>query len=270
MVEPGRSAAVASQLTGRDLHGERSLGEVPGGECVLVADDVAVTWLQPPVPAPHPGAELLAYLAAHDYADMPAYFGAVEHDDTVVALVGEHVAGAREAGELLAERAAEAGDAVARLHTVLGGLQRSTIGTRTYHAMADADLHDVVRDPADEAATREALEPLRSDRMLHAHRVHGDLHPGQFLLAGDRLLLHGFAGNPLVDGPTRRLPQSPLVDVAALLQSIVEVGGDAAAVDAALAAYSRVHAVDTEVLEALRVAHRLRRRARGAPRWAAG
>ena len=85
MVEPGRSAAVASQLTGRDLHGERSLGARPGGLGVLVADEVEVTWLQPPVPAPHPGAELLAYLAAHGFADMPRYFGAVEHDDTVIA-----------------------------------------------------------------------------------------------------------------------------------------------------------------------------------------
>jgi len=266
MVEPGRSAAVASQLTGRDLHGERSLGARPGGFGVLVADEVEVTWLQPPVPAPHPGAELLAYLAAHGLADMPRYFGAVEHDDTVIALVGEHVADAREAGEQLAERAAAAGDLVARLHTVLGGLQRSTIGTRTYLATADADLHHLVRDPAEEAAARAALEPLRGDRMLHAHRVHGDLHPGQFLLVGDRLLLQGFAGNPLTDGPGRRLPQSPLVDVAALLEAVVEVGGDHAAVDAALAAYARVHAVDTEVLDALRVAHRLRRRARGAHR----
>ena len=266
MVETGRSAAVASQLTGRDLHGERSLGARPGGLGVLVADDVEVIWLQPPVPAPHPGAELLAYLAAHGYADMPAYFGAVEHDDTVVALVGEHVAGIREAGERLAEMAAAAGEVVARLHTALAGLQRSTIGTRTYHAIAEADLHAAVRDPAEEASTRAALESLRGDRMLHAHRVHGDLHPGQFLLDGDRLLLQGFAGNPLTDGPGRRLPQSPLIDVAALLQAIVHVGGDGAAVDAALDAYTRVHAVDTDVLDALRIAHELHGRARGARR----
>ena len=75
-----------------------------------------------------------------------------------------------------------------------------------------------------EMPIRRALEPLRGDRQLPAHRIHGDLHAGQFLRAGDRLLLNDFDGNPLSDAAERRLPQTPMRDLAGLLQSIDHVG----------------------------------------------
>ena len=83
MVLSGRSAAVASRLVGRDLTGERPVGVDQTHESVIVAEEVVVKWLHPPVPAPHPGAELLAYLTAQGYTSMPAFLGVVEHDDLV-------------------------------------------------------------------------------------------------------------------------------------------------------------------------------------------
>ncbi|MEN9643367.1 MAG: hypothetical protein RL238_36 [Actinomycetota bacterium] len=300
MVEPGRSAAVASRLTGRDLRGERAMGVDQTNESVVVADQVVVKWMRPPVPTPHPGAELLAYLAAHGFTEMPAYLGVEADDDLVYALVTEYVPDSLDGwdwfvddvdawlrGSLLFERltasAHRMGEMTAHLHTVLGGLQRSTVGARTYHARADANLHEALRVVTGEEGERlrawepqlrDALEPLRGERMLHAHRVHGDLHAGQFIRSGDRLLMNDFDGNPLSDATDRRLPQSPMLDLAGLLQSIDHVGRIVvkrrhpdrvddvqtfitAGVDAALQAYTTAHAVDHDVLRALRVAQEL-------------
>jgi maltokinase len=256
--------------------------------------------MQPPVPSPHPGAEVLTYLSQHGFTDMPAFIGVHEVDDMVLAIVTEYVPDSLDGwdwyvddvdawlrGELawdaLVAAGRRMGEMTSHLHTVLGGVQRSTVATRTYHAHAEANLHEALRsvqgDEGDrlrswEAAVREALEPLRGDRMLTAHRVHGDLHAGQFIRSGDRLLMIDFDGNPMSDPTERRLPQSPLRDLASMLQSIDHVGrivvkrrhpergGDvdrftAAAIDAALQVYAEAHMVDTEVLRALRVAQEL-------------
>ena len=116
-----------------------------------------------------------------------------------------------------------------------------------------------------------ALAPLATDAVLAAHRIHGDLHAGQYLRAGASLVITDFDGNPLADRRERGLPQSPLLDVASLLQSIDHVGrivvkrrhpdraADvdvfiASAVQAALDAYGPV---DETVVHALRVAQEL-------------
>ena len=93
-----------------------------------------------------------------------------------------------------------------------------------------------------------------------------------------------FDGNPLADSSERRLPQSPLIAVASMVQSIDHVGRIVVkrrypdrcaevdefirvAVDAALVAYGPV---DREVLHALRVAQELHEYLYAAthlPRW---
>jgi len=157
------------------------------------------------------------------------------------------------------------------------------VGTRTYHAHAVHSLDVALRTVdgeegerlrAHEREVRDALEPLRADRMLGAHRVHGDLHVGNFLRAGYLLLITDFDGNPMADPTDRRLPQSPLVDVASMLQSIDHVGRIVVkrrhpdrqmeveqfigtAIAAALQAYVREYQVDHDVLHALCVAQEL-------------
>lgn len=186
------------------------------------------------------------------------------------------------------------GSATADLHTTLSGSRRSTIGARTYFVEASTALQDalaVVDGPVGERlrerepALRAALEPLRSGRLLPAHHVHGDLTVARFHAVEAELLL-----DPPVPGDewSPALPQSPLVDIATLLQSVDHAcrvaahraGRDAGArvarleallTDAVLQAYTAVHAVDAEVLTALRVLVELRHlawTASGRPEWA--
>lgn len=303
MVGPGESAAVASQLLGRGLHGERAISVDQTNESIVVADEVVVKWLRPPVPTPHPGVELLKYLTAQGFPHMPAFVGAHEADEMVDAVVTEYVPGALDgwdwyvddvdawlrgeaALEALVASAKQMADITSELHTALSGLQRSAVAARSYHAEAEALLHRAMqvvdgdeghRLRSLERSVRTALEPLRVDGQMVAHRIHGDLHAGQFLRAPDgagRMLVTDFDGNPLVDPADRRLPQSPLRDLASLLQSIDHVGRIVVkrrhpdrrrevdtfireATDAALATYSARHSVDTGLLRALRAAQEL-------------
>jgi maltokinase len=313
MVAPGVSSALASQLLGRDLTSERPIEVDQTNESVVVAEQVVVKWLRPPVPTPHPGVELLTYLTRQGFEHMPQFLGAHVEDDLVVAVLTEFVPDAADGWDWFVDDvdawltgtvefdqllywAARMGELTAELHNSLSGLQRSSVGTRAYHAEATQSLHEALRVvdgpewqllAALEVPVNTALEPLRIERQLAAHRIHGDLHAGQFLRAGDRLLITDFDGNPLVDATHRRLPQTPLRDLASMLQSIDHVGRIvvkrrhpdrepdvdrfiAAGVDAALIAYSARHPVDHGVLRALRVAQELHEYCYAAvhlPRW---
>jgi maltokinase len=168
----------------------------------------------------------------------------------------------------------------ARLHRALRDLHPGEVAARTYHLQAIDRLDDALRVVGGDEGSRlqalvpavvAALAPLDTDERLAAHRIHGDLHAGQFLRAGDRLLITDFDGNPLADSAERRLPQTPLVDVASLLQSIDHVGrivtkrrhpergaDTERCVAAALAAASEAYGpVDGELLRALRVGQEL-------------
>ena len=139
----------------------------------------------------------------------------------------------------------------------------------------------------DETAIAAALVPLRGEQRAQAHRIHGDLHAGQFLRAGPVMLVTDFDGNPMQDALGRARPQSPLRDVASMLQSIVHVGAvvvkrrrpDRAtdvdrfaveAVDIALNAYEQTHSLDRQLLRAFQVAQELHEYAysiRHLPHW---
>ncbi len=297
----GRSSGIAHRLTGRELHGERPLDVDQSNVSIVVGEAVLVKWLQPPVPEPHAGVELLEYLRAARFRAMPEFLGVEVADDMVQAIVSEYVVdcldgwewyvddvdrwlhGRADLDSLLAT-AWRLGALTADLHAALAGLQRSTIGARSYHTIANDLLTDALRVvPGGDGmrlralgpAIVEALEPLRNERLLPAHRTHGDLHVGQFLRAGDRIVINDFDGNPLNDVTHRRLPHSPLRDLAGLLQSIDHVGRivverrhpdraeqveqfNTLAVEAALRAYESHHAVDHDVLHALRVTQELR------------
>jgi len=304
---------VASRLVGRALLGERAITVDQTNESVVVAEQVVVKWLRPPVPTPHPGVELLEFLSAQRFEHMPAFLGAHEADDMVVAIATEFIPGAldgwdwfvddvdalmRESITLhqVVDRARRMGELAAELHVALGGLQRSTVAARLYHAQAGQALHDALRlvdGPEGDRlralvpGVEEALAPLQTDRLLSAHRIHGDLHAGNFLRAGDRMVITDFDGNPLVEANQRRLPQSPLRDLASLLQSIDHVGrivvkrrhlnreadveaAVAEAITAAHDAYAAHHPVDESLLMALRVAqelHEFQYAATHLPRW---
>ena len=305
MVASGDSAKVASRLLGRELTTERAITVDQTNHSVVVGDTVVgeqviVKWLQPPVLSPHPGVQLLGHLASRGFTEMPSYLGSEERDDLVLATISEFVPGAQDGWDwfvddvdahLRGERALEdlvawaarMGAVASRLHTALADMQPTTVAARTYHAIALERLDDALRTVHGKEGTRlqalvpavhAALAPLESGALLAAHRIHGDLHAGQFLRADDRLLITDFDGNPLTKGEARLLPHSPLVDVASMLQSISHVGritvkrrhperaADvelfvAAGIAGALGAYREVHPVADDLLVAMRVAQEL-------------
>jgi maltokinase len=300
VVEPGSSAALASQLLGRDLLGERPVTVDQTNESVIVADEVVVKWLRPPVPAPHPGVEMLSYLTARDFPDMPEFLGAHGDDDLVYAILTQYLPGAQDGWdwyvddvdawlhgnvrfEALIRSAQRMGQLTAELHRTLHGFRGSVVAARTYHVKAmhsldlalrlvDGEEGERLRDL--EPQVRDALGALRNDRMLAAHRIHGDLHVGNFLRSGYLLMISDFDGNPMSEPTDRRLPQTPLVDLASMLQSIDHVGRVVvqrrhpgrqleveqfigSAIAAALQAYTQHHQVDHDLLHALCVAQEL-------------
>lgn len=301
----------------------------------VVGGEVIVKWLLRPVPVPHPGVEVLRHLTLVGFAEMPAFLGAEVVDDAVVAIVQRFVPGARDGwdwfvdlltGELAAgavpdgsiAAAAHLGGLAARLHRALA--TPSDVCPDPVHSAGTTDeldrgrrlLERAVDVASAEVATRvrnhqpaiaAAVDMLAVVDELAVQPIHGDLHVGQMLRAGDRIIVTDFDGDPLAagtgdvcavtgvvagagGGAGRWQRRSPMVDLAALVQSIDHVGRVvvkrrpelAGAVDAflqtgipaALDSYGAVAPVDERVLWPLRVIqelHELVYAAEHLPRW---
>jgi maltokinase len=139
--------------------------------------------------------------------------------------------------------AARLGALTARLHRALStpsGIMPAPVDTATLDDEArrgEALLDEALGCTAGEAgerlaaradAVRTAIAALHHVGSVPVQPIHGDLHAGQFLRAGDTLhdtlVVTDFDGNPLIDPSEQRRPRSALVDLAALLQSIDHVG----------------------------------------------
>jgi maltokinase len=293
-VTPGASIELASRMLGRRCSFERPITVDQTNESVVVDESVVVKWLLPPVPAPHPGVELMAHLAAAGFAEMPDLVGVDERQGVVHAIVTSYLAGAHDGWEWFVDDVAawlgatvtmesllvsarRMGDITARLHLALADMQPSMTDLAAVADRARADLRFVLSrldglEWLSASRVDDALRPLHGPS--RAHRVHGDLHAGQFLRSGDAMVVIDFDGNPLQDSALRSKSQSPLSDVASMLQSIAHVGAVvvkrrrpdrrfdverfvAAATAASSDAYCAVHAVDFDVLHAFRVAQEL-------------
>lgn len=73
--------------------------------------------------------------------------------------------------------------------------------------------------PALRAAYQELADEGRAGRVLHAQRVHGDLHLGQAMRTRNGWVLLDFEGEPARPLAERRRPQPAVRDVAAMLRS---------------------------------------------------
>ncbi|MDP9463031.1 MAG: aminoglycoside phosphotransferase, partial [Actinomycetota bacterium] len=74
-VTPGASIELAERLLGRRCSDERPITVDQTNLSVVVDESVVVKWLRPPVPAPHPGVQLIRHLAAAGFEEMPAFLG---------------------------------------------------------------------------------------------------------------------------------------------------------------------------------------------------
>ena len=276
---------------------------------VVVDESVVVKWLRPPVPAPHPGVELIRHLTTAGFDEMPAFLGVDERDGTVHAIITSYLPGALDGwdwyvddveawvdGRLtfddVIESARRMGAITARLHSALADLQPSMVDVAAVAEQATGDLCLATSrldglEWLDEQRVAIVLQPLRDAGPVAGHRIHGDLHAGQFLRADATMVVTDFDGNPLQDARARARPQSPLRDVASMMQSIEHVGAvvvkrrrpeHAADVDrftdaatrAAIDAYTARHGADSQLLLAFRVAQELHEYAysiRHLPHW---
>jgi maltokinase len=295
-VTPGASIELAARLLDRECSVERPITVDQTNLSVVVDEAIVVKWLRPPVPAPHPGVQLIRHLAAAGFDEMPTFLGAEERDGMVHAIVTSYLPGALDGWDWYVDdvetwvegspastdviaSARRMGAITARLHTALADLQPAMVDVGAVAEQAMKDLHLAI-DRLDGLAWLDAgrvatvLRPLGEEGEVQGHRIHGDLHAGQFLRAGETLLVTDFDGNPLQDVDGRSRSQSPLRDVASMVQSIEHVGAvvvkrrrpDRAAdiacfteeaTRAALEVYTATHPVDDDLLLAFRVAQEL-------------
>lgn len=299
------SDAVRRLLPAVEVRGdERRVSTDQANVSIAVDERWLVKWFTRPVR--RADLECVEQLARVRFAHMPAHVGALEGDGgadgRVVAVVSELVADATDGWQWyvddvlawldghsplgpLVSTAARMGAITAELHHALALDQppvaapaddlRRTVAERRAQALAHTTgtAGDRLRERIDRIDA--VLAQLDDVDEIQVQRVHGDLHAGQFLRAGDvrdgRLLVIDFDGDPMTDA-SRRLARQPVErDLAGLLQSLDHVARVAAkrrpgadvsafvrgATQVAEAAYRDAHPVDDRLLLPLRVAQEL-------------
>lgn len=303
-VAAGASAdAVRCLLPGVEVLGhERQVSTDQANLSIAVDERWLVKWFTRPVR--HDDLACVEQLARVRFAHMPVHVGAVDGDRTgeVVAVVSELVADATDGWQWyvddvlawldgrsplgpLVSTAARMGAITAALHHALAidhppvaapaDDLRRTVAERRAQALAhtSGSAGDRLRERIDRIDT--VLAQLDDVDEVLVQRVHGDLHAGQFLRAGDvrngRLLVIDFDGDPMTDASLRLARQPVERDLAGLLQSLDHVARVAAkrrpgadvspfvlgAIQVAEAAYREAHPVDDRLLLPLRVAQEL-------------
>ena len=112
------------------------------------------------------------------------------------------------------------GDLEAALGTSAAGADEVGVEVEAMHRRLDSALTVVPVLAGHEAALRAAFDAAREVPLpVRLHRIHGDLHLGQALRTPLHWVLIDFEGEPLRPMADRRLPSSPLRDIAGVLRS---------------------------------------------------
>jgi maltokinase len=247
LVEP---AASTPHAHGRVLSAEQS------NTTVVFGDDLLVKFFRQISPGVNPDVELHRALGAVGCAFVAPLRGWMESDvagvPTTLAMAQEFVANASDgwrlaltsvrdlfaeadlhAAEVGTDFAAEAerlGAAVAHVHadlaTALGTAEQplATTVLDTLHRNLELASRVVPELAAHRDAVLAVYEEAAKSGPTQVQRIHGDLHLGQVLRAPDHWLLIDFEGEPLKSVAERRLPDSPLRDVAGMLRSFDYAG----------------------------------------------
>jgi maltokinase len=140
---------------------------------------------------------------------------------------------ADEVGGDFAGEARRLGAAVAEVHAALASaLETSSAPPEAIsaevdamHARLDTVLAEVPDLAGDEATIRAAFEQVRELRApIARQQIHGDLHLGQTLRSTSGWVIIDFEGEPAATPEQRRVPKSPLRDVAGMLRSFDYAG----------------------------------------------
>ena len=140
---------------------------------------------------------------------------------------------AEEAGGDFAGEAFRLGQAVAEVHADLArAFGTSTLGRDEVQTRADAmrgRLESAIQIVPDLEDLTPGLRGLYdafasgTDELV-AQRIHGDLHLGQALRTVHRWVVIDFEGEPMADLAARRMPDTPLRDIAGMLRSFAYAG----------------------------------------------
>jgi maltokinase len=243
--------AVRSWLR-RTAVGERPVGVDQTNESVIVGGAAVVKWATHLQQGPHPAPHRISVLRDAGFGGMPAPWGVVtwrapDGTETLVANVDEYVPGAVDgwtwAVDLLTEAAREhrpetATDMIRQLGRLIADMHdhlSATITTasaqdatrwresanytlETVCALGDSACVELTRRRRDDFAS--AFESLGEFAGTPVIEGHGDLHVGQILRSGDRLLVTDFDGNPVLPASQRALPIPAALDVAGMTQSL--------------------------------------------------
>ena len=237
---PGRSAALAREVAPDRVSAghEREITVDRSNDCVVVDEAVFVKWLTPPVAEPHQGLDIVRHLAAVGFDAMPAIARLRRWSDGGCKRSCSNTSpGRRTVGrgcsststpsmtaalpgaELLADAArlgTLGGRTAAALATPIGdhARHRSARSTAAPSALAGTPCSPPALDEVDARDQPEAHAVLHAGRPTieqlidsipdgptPAFPIHGDLHVGQVLRSGDRMVVIDFDGNPLlIDG----------------------------------------------------------------------
>jgi maltokinase len=198
------------------------------------------------LPGTNPEVELLSALSEHGFAHAPQYQGRLtwepEAGDRIdVSIVQEFVEGGEEGWEWTSALAREGdvafaeglGSLTRELHDALATAFPTRVATDDDRAAwidaAEAQLERALAiEPALAANAERARHELVGLRAASASsllgRVHGDLHVGQFMRAGDRIVIVDFEGQPGKSVEERRALDTPLRDLASLSRSLDHCG----------------------------------------------
>lgn len=299
---------------------ERRLGVEQSNTSVVLGEELILKLYRLLEPGDNPDVEISAFLTDAGFADTPALAGSLAYVDpdrgpAAAAMLQAYVpsrgdgwavmleALARDPADALA-MASAIGDVTARMHAALASqpddpafpARPATVAeTAAWRASAEQQLAQAVTAVSGADHDRlAALAPRVTARFAdtfgsatgeaHISRIHGDYHLGQLLARTDGgLSVIDFEGEPARPLAERRLPGSPLRDVAGMLRSLdyaartvehadgLDAGAWLAeARQAFLGAYGRIGPSEASLLEAFeleKACYEVRYEASNRPDW---